>query len=98
MSTIWSGGTQTASRFLINNVAHVAIEQPATLAEAVVIEPAEMNARIDQQLQLLLSELPHGAVPLVIYPGNGANQLRGVLSSVQEVASISVLAKAALAP
>lgn len=93
MPSIYSGSTQTAARFLINNVIGLDVTTLAKLANAVIIEPTKMNQYLNQQLVELLGLLPTNAVPLVIYPGNGANQLNGKLSSLQGLTSLSVTAK-----
>lgn len=93
MPIVYSGGTQTAARFLINNVDGTDVATLAQLANAVVIEPSVMNERINTELMTLLSALPECAVPVVIYPGNGANQLSGKLSALKGAASLSVYAK-----
>ncbi len=90
---IYSGSTQTASRFLINNVADVDVSTLAKLANATVIEPAEMNHYLDSQLAEMLDLLPSDSVPVVIYPGNGANQLNGKLSALQGLQSLNIAAK-----
>jgi hypothetical protein len=93
MPDVWSGETQNAARFLIDNVTNVDVETLAALADALVISPAKMNGRINTQLGELLSRLPDSAVPLVIYPGNGANQLSGALSALVGIQSFGVRAK-----
>lgn len=93
MLTIYSGDTKVAARFLINNVEGVDVSMLAKLANATVIEPAEMNQYLEQQVGVLLNTLPSNAVSVVIYPGNGANQLKGKLSSLQGSRSLSVEAK-----
>jgi hypothetical protein len=93
MPIVYSGGKQTASRFLINNVVGTDVARLAQLANAALIEPSVMNERLNTELMAMLSELPKSAIPIVIYPGNGANQLSGKLSALKGVASLSVHAK-----
>jgi hypothetical protein len=93
MPIIYSGGTQTAYRFLINNVDGIDVANLAQLASATLIEPSVMNERLNTELMTMLNELPESANLIVIYPGNGANQLSGKLSALNGVASLSVHAK-----
>lgn len=93
MPYVWSGGRQTAARFLIDNMTDVDAESLAALAEASVIHPLEMNERINAQLDGLLNMLPDDASPFLIYPGNGASQLAGALGAVADIESINVAAK-----
>jgi hypothetical protein len=93
MTFIFTGGRQTAPRFLINNVKDVDVVKLAQLAGATIIEPAEMNVRLNHKLKATMETLPDCATPMVIYPGSSSMQLTGKLSAFRGIRSQNVSAK-----
>ncbi len=93
MTLISIGGTQTATRFLINNVKDVDVVKLAQLSGAAVIEPAEMNDRLNHKLKATMGMLPDNATPMVVYPGSSSMQLEGKLPALRGIRSQNVLAK-----
>ena len=93
MTFIFTGGRQTAPRFLINNVKDVDVVRLARLAGATVVEPEEMNDCINNKLSTALAALPSSATPMVIYPGSSAKKLEGKLPALRGIRSANVAAK-----